>query len=155
MVTTCAVCVAIDRNPAGNLLPTTSNYRGFSMCREHLHLWEANKEADWDEIVRLAKPNLIEVDIASKDGVTFYAEVEPEVLKVEMPDDTTPDEKMEILEEAVEEFNGLTATEIATALPTEEELHQMVDILEAKPKPKSKKRKRGRPKGKGKKGAKK
>ena len=152
MVTTCAVCIAINRNLTATLLPTTVTYRGYSLCIEHLRLWEANREAEWAELVELAEP--------------------VKVLKVDLSALETDEEKHDALLKAVEDFEHSAMEplvselhEIMTETATDFELESVLELQrpgdgkeviaeKIREAPKSK---RGRPKGKKnkKKGAKK
>ena len=87
MSTTCAVCMAIGRSVPGPLLPIVVTYQGYSLCVEHLHFWEANRELNWSEIVTLAQS--------------------PVVVKVDLSDADTDEEKMEKLKEAKAEFDDI------------------------------------------------
>jgi len=56
MAMICAICSLSGTVADVMLLPHTVVYRGYSLCEEHLHFWESNREAEWDEIVELARP---------------------------------------------------------------------------------------------------
>ena len=101
MTLRCAICVLSGKSPEGPLMPHTVIYRGYSLCDDHLHLWEENREVEWEEIVRLAG--------------------RPVVLRVEMPDDATVEEKQELIEEAVSEFNIKDYQGVALPISTPEE----------------------------------
>ena len=84
---TCAVCSLIGKGIDSPLLPFVVVYGGYSVCEEHLRLWEANREMDWDELVELS------------------SEPKVEVVAVDLPNLETDNEKHDALLKAVEEFN--------------------------------------------------
>ena len=58
---TCAICMALGRLPLGPLLPNVVTYRGYSLCMEHMQLWEGCRRedgapAEWEDVMSFARP---------------------------------------------------------------------------------------------------
>jgi len=56
MAMICAICSLSGTVADVMLMPHPVVYRGYSLCEEHLRMWEANRELDWYQILDLARP---------------------------------------------------------------------------------------------------
>ena len=128
MPMTCAVCSLIGKGIDGSLLPFIAVYRGYSVCEEHLRLWEVNKGLEWDELVESAAMPI-------------------KVVAVDLSNLETDNEKHDAILEAVEEFNRKEPEpEEEYVVPDPDRFAKVVaEKMTEEPKPK---KKRGRPKGK-------
>ena len=53
--------MALGRLPLGPLLPNVVTYRGYSLCMEHMQLWEGCRRedgapAEWEDVMSFARP---------------------------------------------------------------------------------------------------
>jgi hypothetical protein len=84
----CAICVVIGNPPEGPMMPHLVTYRGYSLCDEHLQMWEYQHEADWRKIVAVASEPTVEEmhQILTEDATDIQLQSEYDAVHVPQMD---------------------------------------------------------------------
>ena len=151
----CAACLILKEFVVRSFPADVVTYRGFSLCNKHARAWmELGYDVSFERFMKVMSENIVEdgpvkpgpnklkeqrEKMAEREVVTVSA---PELQKVvgadghaELVELPLVDPGPMVATPETETLEGLTAKEVASAGgTTEEQLHEMVDVLEEKPK---------------------